>query len=197
MRCSFSSPSFWYNFVSVSFGHTLFSEPCRLFSLSGSLIWPSCLLSVTSDLHLDCRVWQSYFLLFKSVFLTKQRILQSSPSVVLDGLPAFGVIELVGGLIFFKNLTTHKFLLSDDAYFGFVSLLMASLHHHLFGLHIGRSSELLPTSSSTLGFNCKCSICLIFHGIMWEQASLGMKLLSGQLSIYTWALELILYWCDG
>lgn len=112
MRCSFSSPSFWYNLISVSFGHTLFSEPCRLFSLSGSLIWPSCLLSVTSDLHLDCRVWQSYFLLFKSVFLTKQRILQSSPSVVPDGLPAFGVIELVGGLIFFKNLTTHKFLLS-------------------------------------------------------------------------------------
>lgn len=63
-------------------------------------------------MYLDCRVWQSYFLLFKSVFLTKQRILQSSPSVVLDGLSAFGVIELVGGLIFFKNLTTHKCLLS-------------------------------------------------------------------------------------
>lgn len=149
-------------------------------------------------MYLDCRVWQSYFLLFKSVFLTKQRILRSSPSVVLDGLPAFGVIELLVDSSFLRIWPlTNVCYLSDDAYFGFVSLLMASLHHHLFGLHIARSSELLPTSSSTLGFNCKCSICLIFHGIMWEQASLGMKLLSGQLSIYTWALELILYWCDG
>lgn len=94
-------------------------------------------------MYLDCRVWQSYFLLFKSVFLTKQRILRSSPSVVLDGLPAFGVIELLVDSSFLRIWPlTNVCYLSDDAYFGFVSLLMASLHHHLFGLHIARSSEL-------------------------------------------------------
>ncbi len=67
----------------------------------------------------------------KGVFFTRERILRSSTTVVFRGLPVFGVAELTGAFLLFKNVPTvvlatpNVFAISLMGLFCFFSLMMA------------------------------------------------------------------------